>query len=130
MADFGRSKLIEHRGFTTATIAGSARQMAPELLQREEEEAEDNMAVAEDDQPTDSKVPELPKLSKEADVYALSMVALEVNHPCDSLQHQWLLSGVGAFFANLAQFLLDYFGKNPFFPPFPRYVCRLSCAVG
>jgi len=60
LSDFGRSKLIEHRGFTTATIAGSARQMAPELLPASESES---------DGP--------PELAKEADVYAFSMVALE-----------------------------------------------------
>ena len=68
MSDFGRSKLIEHRGFTTATIAGSARQMAPELLPASESES---------DGP--------PELAKEADVYAFSMVALEVS---DLASHQ------------------------------------------
>jgi len=60
LADFGRSKLIEHRGFTTATFAGSARQMAPELLPSE----------------NDGDIPG--PLTKEADVYAFSMVALEI----------------------------------------------------
>ena len=62
VADFGRSKLVEHRGFTTATIAGSTRQMAPELLPHDKDEYED-----------------APHLTKEADVYGFSMVALEVS---------------------------------------------------
>jgi len=89
LADFGRSKLIEHRGFTTATIAGSARQMAPELLPRDEED--DDSEETESDQPKES-----PKLTKEADVYAFSMVALEVSDPRDLLQHSsWLRCVVG-----------------------------------
>jgi serine/threonine protein kinase len=68
LSDFGRSKLIEHRGFTTATLAGSARQMAPEL-------------VPGDENPTDSDEHKLPKLTKDADVYSFSMVALEVSDP-------------------------------------------------
>jgi serine/threonine protein kinase len=80
LADFGRHKLIEHRGFTTATIAGSARQMAPELLPLDQE----------DDNPESDQ----PKLTKEADVYAFSMVALEVSDPRDLLQHLcWLRCG-------------------------------------
>jgi serine/threonine protein kinase len=63
LSDFGRSKLIDQGGFTTTTFAGSARQIAPELIIATE---------SEDDQ--------LPKLTKEADVYAFSMVALEVSN--------------------------------------------------
>ena len=63
LSDFGRSKLIDHRGFTTSTVAGSARYLAPELL--EHSETSDMQA-----QP-----------SSEADVYAFSMVALEVSDP-------------------------------------------------
>jgi len=59
VADFGRSKLIEHRGFTTVTSAGSARQTAPELVIIDESE-------------------DPPELTQEADVYAFSMVVLEI----------------------------------------------------
>ena len=82
MADFGRSKLIEHRGFTTVTIAGSTRQIAPELFPPNEED--DNTAEAEDGH---VKVHEPVKLTKEADIYAFSMVALEVSDPCYLLHH-------------------------------------------
>jgi len=57
LSDFGRSRLIEHKGFTTAAVAGSVRQMAPELL-----DPDDNVVV---------------KVTKEGDVYAFSMVVLE-----------------------------------------------------
>ena len=61
LSDFGRSRLIEHKGFTTAAVAGSVRQMAPELL-----DPDDNVVV---------------KVTKEGDVYAFSMVVLEVSDP-------------------------------------------------
>jgi hypothetical protein len=62
LSDFGRSKLIGRRGFTTVTSAGSARQTAPELI-----------IIDESDGPG--------ILTQEADIYAFSMVALEVSNP-------------------------------------------------
>ena len=79
VTDFGRSKLIEHRGFTTSTIAGSARQIAPELFPPNEED--NNTANDEDGHVKPAK------LTKETDVYAFSMVALEVTDPYDLLHH-------------------------------------------
>lgn len=61
MANFGESKLFERSG-STAEFAESARYMAPEIL-----------AAAESDDSTPGK------LTKESDVYAFSMVALEVS---------------------------------------------------
>ena len=61
LCDFGQSKLIGIAGFTATKFAGAARYLAPELL------------------PTASE--EQVKLTRETDVYAFSMVALEV---CDS----------------------------------------------
>jgi len=58
VADFGQSRLIDHRGFTTTTMAGSSRQMAPELFSNDEGDAS--------------------RLTRYADVYAFSMVALEI----------------------------------------------------
>jgi serine/threonine protein kinase len=63
LSDFGRSRVIDHRGFTTATLAGSARQLAPELLQPEEVDSGDDLAI---------------RMTKEGDIYAFAMVALEV----------------------------------------------------
>lgn len=70
LADFGRSKLIDHRGFTTS-FAGSSRYLAPELMENEEEIGIDDY----DDDPADDP---MPNLTKETDVYAFSMVIIEV----------------------------------------------------
>jgi len=58
LCDIGRAKLIEHRGYDTVSAAGSARQLAPEFVPI-------------------MQLNEPPELSKEADIYAFSMVALE-----------------------------------------------------
>lgn len=58
LCDFGRSKIVNQNGFTTA-LAGSQRFMAPELL------------VAD----------ELGTLTKETDVYVFGMTVLQVNLP-------------------------------------------------
>jgi serine/threonine protein kinase len=68
LSDFGRSKFIDHRGFTTA-FAGSARYMAPELTAAEPDI---------DDEALDNQVP---NLTKKTDVFAFSMVVLEVSDP-------------------------------------------------
>jgi serine/threonine protein kinase len=70
LADYGRSKFIDHRGFTT-TFAGSARYMAPELTA-----AEPDFDIHDGDYEI-SEFP--PILTKETDVYAFSMVTLEVS---------------------------------------------------
>jgi len=73
LSDFGRSKFIDHRGFTTA-FAGSARYMAPELTAAEPDVVygEDAHGIYEE-QGT-------PNLTKETDVFAFSMLALEVSN--------------------------------------------------
>jgi len=64
ICDFGRSKILEVKGFTTTTVAGTIRYMAPEL--------------------TPDGLPELaldsfvPILTQKSDVYAFGMVGLEV----------------------------------------------------
>jgi len=65
ICDFGRSRLIDHRGFTTDLI-GSSRLMAPELLSPPEVEDEELQNLQ-------------GLLTKETDVYAFSMVALEIS---------------------------------------------------
>lgn len=68
LSDFGRSKIINQRGFTTTTITGSLRFLAPELMKADAE-------------PANSDEPDgfMQILSKEADVYAFSMVGVEVS---------------------------------------------------
>jgi serine/threonine protein kinase len=68
LSDFGRSKFIDHRGFTTA-FAGSARYMAPELTAAEPDIVGDDYTVS--DAP--------PNLTKETDVFAFAMVTVEVS---------------------------------------------------
>lgn len=75
LCDFGRSKILDHRGFTTV-FSGSARFMAPELL------GVVPASATNPDQPeslydTNDDSFE-PVLTKETDVYGFSMVALEV----------------------------------------------------
>ena len=72
LTDFGRSKFIDHRGFTTS-FSGSSRYMAPELTM-----AESDVDYDDDDNPVNDAPP---KLTKETDVFAFSMVALEVSYP-------------------------------------------------
>jgi serine/threonine protein kinase len=69
LCDFGRSKVIDHRGFTTS-FSGSARYMAPELTTAEAD-------VDYDDDEFEFEAP--PNLTKATDVFAFSMVALEVS---------------------------------------------------
>jgi serine/threonine protein kinase len=69
VADFGRSKIIDRRGFTT-TFSGSARYMAPELLVP---------PFAELSQAEGGGGDYIPILTKKTDVYGFGMVALEVS---------------------------------------------------
>jgi len=71
LSDFGRSKFIDHRGFTTA-FAGSARYMAPELTA-----AEPDVVYGEDEHGTYENQG-TPNLTKKTDVFAFSMLALEI----------------------------------------------------
>jgi serine/threonine protein kinase len=73
LADFGRSKFIDHRGFTTA-FSGSARSLAPELLAAEADL--DNTDDAYD--AVANQTDPMPNLTKETDVFGFSMVALEI----------------------------------------------------
>jgi len=67
ITDFGRSKFIGRREYFTIPLAGSPRYMAPELTAEPDEdayEARENGA--------------LPNVTKQTDVFAFAMVALEV----------------------------------------------------
>ncbi|KAF8722330.1 hypothetical protein AX14_009892 [Amanita brunnescens Koide BX004] len=63
LSDFGRSKIINQRGFTTS-MAGSLRYLAPEIIW--------------DGQSGESDESFLPALTKESDVYAFSMTGVEI----------------------------------------------------
>jgi serine/threonine protein kinase len=67
LCDFGRSKIVDECGFTTA-VTGTARFMAPELLGPE-------IPVDGEEIPD----PPAPILTKESDVYGFSMVALQAS---------------------------------------------------
>jgi len=73
LADFGRSKFIDHRGFTTA-FTGSARYLAPELVDAEPDLGNTEEAY----EALENQVESMPNLTKETDVFAFSMVALEI----------------------------------------------------
>ena len=62
LSDFGRSKIINQPGFTTPTRVGSLRYFAPELL-IQSDESDDDVSF----------------ITKKTDVYAFSMVGVEVN---------------------------------------------------
>lgn len=68
LADMGRSKLIDYRGFTTS-FSGSARYLAPEILVYELD-MDDFDAL---ESPTRN-------LTRQTDVYAFSMVMIEVSN--------------------------------------------------
>jgi serine/threonine protein kinase len=70
LSDFGQSKLIDHRGFTTE-LMGSPRYMAPELIGGSEVYEVDYRFKA-------FEVQQDPNLTKETDVFAFSMLAIEV----------------------------------------------------
>jgi serine/threonine protein kinase len=72
LTDFGRSKFIDHRGFTTS-FSGSARYLAPELVS-DEPDLDDSDAAY---QSVELQSP-ASNLTKETDVFAFSMVALEI----------------------------------------------------
>lgn len=63
IADFGLTFVIDHTEFTTSKIAGPARWTAPEILNPPNDEME-------------------PPYSKQSDVFAFSMTAIEVSLRC------------------------------------------------
>ena len=66
LTDFGHSNIIGERGFTSSIVIGTSQYMSPELLSQDESgEREDAGSVM--------------KETKECDVYAFSMVGVEVS---------------------------------------------------
>jgi serine/threonine protein kinase len=79
LCDFGRSRIIGNRGFTTRVLGVLAYQ-APELIHVMEEaatDAETDEEVPVDDSPIDKEIFS-DKLTTKTDVYAYAMVALEI----------------------------------------------------
>jgi serine/threonine protein kinase len=72
LADVGRSKFIDHGGFTTS-FSGSARYLAPELV-ADEPDIDDSVCAYE---AIEFQLPQA-NLTKETDIYAFSMVAIEI----------------------------------------------------
>jgi len=102
LCDFGRSKVIEERGYTTRFVAGSARYMAPELLPQSED--------SDGDDGGENGTPP-PPLTAEADVYSYSMVSLEV------------LSGKSPFYGHVHDLAIPLLVMNGKRPKFHRYRC-------
>ena len=76
LADFAKSRVVERKGFTSG-FSGTARYMAPELMDILDEptfDGENDVSAATLD----------PTTTKQSDVYAFSMVVLEV---CDLYFH-------------------------------------------
>lgn len=68
LSDFGRSNIINERGFTSSNAVGSVRYMAPELLVQGESDESDNAEGS-----------KLEKETKESDVYSFSLVGVVVS---------------------------------------------------
>lgn len=74
LCDFGRSKIIGHKGYTTALQAGTAKYMAPELMAVEPPTGD----TGENDPLVTTDLALIPNLTKESDVYGFSMLSLEI----------------------------------------------------
>lgn len=70
LCDFGRSRIVDHRGYTTV-FSGTVRRLAPELL---------SVSTKDDDQEDDDDIPDpVPApLTKKSDIFGFAMVALEI----------------------------------------------------
>lgn len=72
LSDFGISRMLESRGFTTKTVAGTVRWMAMELLLDDDETSEDAIPV-----------------TVESDVWSFGMTILEVSMQINLLLIRW-----------------------------------------
>ncbi|KAF7974108.1 hypothetical protein HWV62_13435 [Athelia sp. TMB] len=78
LADFGKSRVVERRGFTTA-FTGTARYMAPELTVISDDIVEPVTVTGDGGSDSSSSSVVLdPMITKQSDVYAFSMVVLEI----------------------------------------------------
>jgi len=77
LCDFGRSKVIGRKGYTTI-FSGTGIYLAPELLAFEPPMQGNNESNAQDDSLVTSEEPFAPNLSKETDIYGFGMVTLEI----------------------------------------------------
>jgi serine/threonine protein kinase len=89
LCDFGRSKIVDNRGFITG-LAGNFRYMAPELLHGAEL-GEDNEGPEQAHQQASELTPQL---TKESDVYGFGMVALMVSESVYTCERPPLLEPI------------------------------------
>jgi len=144
LCDFGRSKVIGHRGYTTI-FTGTGIYMAPELLAFEPPPMQDaNESDAQDDSLVTSEEPFAPNLSKETDIYGFGMVSLEITTrkspyyylPSNHMFHTRIIQGTrplrtrylsSALTDVLWQLLEDCWAQDPLFRPgVERVVERLT----
>ena len=77
LCDFGRSRVIGRRGYTTI-VAGTGLYMAPELLAFEPPVQDAHESDDQNDSLVTNEEPFAPQLTKETDIYGFGMVTLEV----------------------------------------------------
>jgi serine/threonine protein kinase len=78
LCDFGRSKIIGHKGYTT-TFSGTARYMAPELMGVEPLTSDTYESGNQNESLVSAEEAFVPKLTKASDVYGFAMLSLEVS---------------------------------------------------
>ena len=71
ICDFGRSRILEQSGFTTAFECGVARYMAPELFGPQDADIESINSF-------------VPVRTKKSDIYSFGMVGVEVSSFCSN----------------------------------------------
>lgn len=79
LADFGQSRIVERRGFTTA-FTGTSRYLAPELTIVSDDMLDIPSPNAEgfEESDTNNTVSDVIRVTEESDIYAFAMVILEV----------------------------------------------------
>lgn len=81
LADFGRSKFIERRGYTT-DFTCTYRYLAPEILDIGMdgiEDSESTIAAFEDEIGSPPPSPSEPTTTKQTDVYSFALIGVEVS---------------------------------------------------
>lgn len=74
LTDFGRSKLMDHLSFAMMSCIGTIRYMAPELIDVPIED----VVYVHDQENSESLDEIIPQVTRQTDIYAFAMTALEV----------------------------------------------------